>query len=74
MAIVHAPLTVRPSHFPKASFEKAKAAATVFNSLIDCVSQDSEYLQKTLALAAKYDDFTVCLTLTLTDTSHLHCC
>ena len=63
VAIVHAPLTVRPSRFPKASFEKAKKAATVFNSLIDRVAQDSEYLQKTLGLAARYDDFTVCLTV-----------
>ena len=59
VAIVHAPLTVRPSRFPRASFEKAKRAATVFNSLIDRVSRDSDYLQKTLALAAEHDDFTV---------------
>lgn len=59
VAIVHAPLTVRPTPFQKASFEKAKRAATVFNKLIDHVAQDSDYLQKTLALAAKYDDFTV---------------
>lgn len=59
--IVHAPLTVMPSTFPRASFEKAKQAATLFNTLIDRVSQDSDYLQETLALAAKYDDFTVCI-------------
>ena len=58
-ALVHAPLTVRPSPFPRASFEKAKRAATVFNTLIDRVSRDSEYLQQTLALAAEHDDFTV---------------
>lgn len=59
VAVVHAPLTTRPSHFPRASFNKAKRAATVFNTLIDRVSRDSSYLQKTLAMAAEYDDFTV---------------
>ena len=59
VALVHAPLTVRPTPFPRASFEKAKRAATVFNTLIDRVSRDAEYLQRTLALAAEYDEFTV---------------
>ena len=59
VALVHAPLTVRPTPFPRASFEKAKRAATVFNTLIDRVSREAEYLQKTLALAAEHDDFTV---------------
>lgn len=58
-AIVHAPVTVRPTPFPRKSFEKAKKAATVFNLLIDRVASDDDYLQKTLALAAKHDDFTV---------------
>jgi hypothetical protein len=38
---------------------KAKRAATVFNTLIDRVSRDAEYLQNTLALAADHDEFTV---------------
>jgi hypothetical protein len=59
VALVHAPLTVRPTPFPRASFEKAKRAATVFNTLIDRVSRDAEYLQNTLALAADHDEFTV---------------
>ena len=32
----------------------------VFNMLIDRVAQDDEYLRRTLAPAARYDDFTVC--------------
>lgn len=32
----------------------------VFNTLIDRVAQDDEYLRRTLAPAARYDDFTVC--------------
>ena len=31
----------------------------LFNTLIDRVSQDEEYLQTTLRPAAEYDDFTV---------------
>ena len=58
-AIVHAPVTLQPTPFPRASFQKAKQAAGLFNLLIDRVAQDDEYLQKTLALAAEYDEFTV---------------
>ena len=58
-ATVHAPLTVLPTHFPQDSFQKAKAAMQVFNTLIDKVSQDDEYLQTTLQSAAEYDEFTV---------------
>lgn len=59
LAIIHAPLTVLPTQFPRGSFEKAKAAMQLFNTLIDRVSQDEEYLQTTLRPAAEYDDFTV---------------
>lgn len=52
-------MAVMPTPFPRASFTKAKRAAIVFNTLIDRVSRDDSYLQKTLALAAEYDDFTV---------------
>lgn len=58
LATVHAPLTVLPTQFPRGSFEKAKAAMQVFNTLIDRVSRDEDYLQTTLRPAAEYDDFT----------------
>ena len=61
LATMHAPLTVLPAPFPRKSFDKAKAAMQVFNTLIDRVSQDDEYLQTTLQPAAEYDDFTVSL-------------
>ena len=59
VGIVHAPLAVMPTPFPRPSFIKAKRAATVFNKLIDRVSLDAQYLQSTLAAAAQFDDFTV---------------
>lgn len=58
-AVVHAPLAVLPAPFPAASFRKACDAAVAFNTLIAAVAADSEYLQRTLAPAAEYDDFTV---------------
>lgn len=58
-ALVHAPLAVFPVTYPKASYEKAQAAMPVFNLLIDRISRDSSYLQRTLAPAAEFDDFTV---------------
>lgn len=57
--MVHAPLAVLPAPFPAASFRKACDAAVAFNTLIAAVAADSEYLQRTLAPAAEYDDFTV---------------
>ena len=59
LATMHAPLTVLPAPFPRKSFDKAKAAMQLFNTLIDRVSQDDQYLQTTLRPAAEYDDFTV---------------
>lgn len=58
-ALTHAPISVVPVPFPRDSFEKAKAAMQIFNKLIDRVSRDGEYLQRTLQPAAKFDDFTV---------------
>ena len=59
LAVVHAPLTVLPTPFPEKSFWKAVGSMTAFNTLIDNVSRDDEYLQTTLRPAAEYDDFTV---------------
>ena len=38
---------------------QARAAATAFNTLMDRVAADADYLEATLAAAAEYDDFTV---------------
>jgi Eukaryotic glutathione synthase, ATP binding domain len=58
-AVVHAPVSVLPTPFPRRSFTQAVAAMPAFNSLIDRVSRDEQYLHQTLAPAAQYDDFTV---------------
>jgi hypothetical protein len=59
VATLHAPLALLPVAYPQETFLKAKAAAQVFNIMIDRVAQDEAYLQQTLAAAAQYDDFTV---------------
>lgn len=43
---------------------KARAAATAFNTLMDRVAADADYLEATLKAAAEYDDFTVCKLVT----------
>lgn len=59
LAVVHAPLTVLPTPFPEKSFRKAVGSMKAFNTLIDNVACDDEYLQTTLRPAAEYDEFTV---------------
>lgn len=59
LAVMHAPLTVLPTPFPEKSFRKAVGSMRAFNTLIDNVSRDDEYLQSTLRPAAEYDEFTV---------------
>lgn len=55
---MHVPISALPTPFPAASFAKAVAVAPVFNQLIAAVAADAAYLQRTLAPAAEYDDFT----------------
>ena len=57
-ALVHAPLSARPSPLPRRAFRDAAAASTHFNSLAAAVSLDEPWLEATLAAAAQADDFT----------------
>ena len=58
-AVIHAPLAVLPTPFPRDAFRRAYDAAAAFNMLTDRVAGDGAYLQSTLAAAAQHDDFTV---------------
>ena len=58
-ATVHAPLALLPVPYPRETFMRAKAAALAFNTMVDRVSQDEQYLQSVLAAAAQEDAFTV---------------
>ncbi|KAK9802971.1 hypothetical protein WJX73_001532 [Symbiochloris irregularis] len=58
VALVHAPVAVLPTPFPRASFEKAQRAMQAFNLVTDRITRDPTYLQQTLASAAALDKFT----------------
>jgi hypothetical protein len=49
VGLVHAPLTLLPSPFPRQAFSQAIELAPLFNRLIDRVSQDADFLQQALA-------------------------
>lgn len=57
-AIVHAPFSLLPVAYPRPTFLKAKHAALAFNTTIDAVSRDDDYLRRVLAPASRYDEFT----------------
>lgn len=58
-ALVHAPIAVLPSPFPRSSFEKARQAMHLFNTVTDRITRDKDYLTRTLSSAAALDSFTV---------------
>ncbi|NXA39819.1 GSHB synthetase, partial [Eudromia elegans] len=54
----YAPFTLLPSAVPNALFEQAYAVQQDFNLLVDAISQNKEFLERTLASTIKVDDFT----------------
>jgi len=59
VALVPAPISLLPVTYPRDTFMQAKRAAIAFNSMIDAVSRDDEYIRRVLEPAARFDDFTV---------------
>ena len=45
----YAPFTLLPSAVPSALFEQAYAVQQDFNLLVDAISQNKEFLERTLA-------------------------
>uniref|UniRef100_A0A8V0ZV32 Glutathione synthetase n=1 Tax=Gallus gallus TaxID=9031 RepID=A0A8V0ZV32_CHICK len=56
--VSYAPFTLLPSAVPRALFEQAYAVQRDFNLLVDAISRDKEFLERTLASTIKVDDFT----------------
>lgn len=56
--VTYAPFTLFPSPVPKAAFLQALAVQTHYNTLVDKISQDSDFLQEALASTIEVDDFT----------------
>lgn len=54
----HAPLSLLPSSFPRESFEYMKTIQPIFNTLVDKISRDKDFIMSTLYQAAQSDEFT----------------
>jgi glutathione synthetase len=58
VGIVHVPLSLLPTPFSRAAFTQALDLATHYNTLVDRVSQDTQFLHEALAQTRKADRFT----------------
>ena len=54
---VHAPISLLPIDFPVKEFTKAKKVAPLFNTLVEKVSTNRDYLFKSLESVLPHDDF-----------------
>ena len=58
VGLVPAPVSLLPVTYPRETFLLAKRAAIAFNTMIDAVSRDDDYLRNVLEPAARHDEFT----------------
>ncbi|KAL7399512.1 hypothetical protein ABVT39_025778 [Epinephelus coioides] len=56
--VTYAPFTLFPTPVPKAVFHQALAVQTHYNTLVDKISQDPDFLQEALSSTVAVDDFT----------------
>ncbi|XP_077406789.1 glutathione synthetase-like isoform X1 [Vanacampus margaritifer] len=56
--VTYAPFTLFPTPVPKALFFQAMEVQTHYNTLVDKISQDADFLQEALAGTIAVDDFT----------------
>uniref|UniRef100_A0A8C2XIF9 Glutathione synthetase n=1 Tax=Cyclopterus lumpus TaxID=8103 RepID=A0A8C2XIF9_CYCLU len=56
--VTYAPFTLFPTPVPKAVFLQSLAVQTHYNTLVDKISQDPDFLQEALASTIEVDDFT----------------
>ncbi|XP_054465830.1 glutathione synthetase [Anoplopoma fimbria] len=56
--VTYAPFTLFPTPVPKAVFLQALAVQTHYNTLVDKISQDPDFLQEALTSTIEVDDFT----------------
>ncbi|XP_049920852.1 glutathione synthetase [Epinephelus moara] len=56
--VTYAPFTLFPTPVPKAVFHQALAVQTHYNTLVDKISQDPDFLQEALSSTIAVDDFT----------------
>lgn len=58
VGLVHVPLSLLPTAFPREAFAQALELATHYNTLVDNVSQDTSFLREALAQTRRADPFT----------------
>ncbi|XP_077433258.1 glutathione synthetase-like isoform X1 [Vanacampus margaritifer] len=56
--VTYAPITLFPTPVPKSLFLQAMEVQTHYNTLVDKISQDPDFLQEALASTITVDDFT----------------
>ncbi|XP_068453819.1 glutathione synthetase-like [Clinocottus analis] len=56
--VTYAPFTLFPTPVPKAVYLQSLAVQTHYNTLVDKISQDQDFLQEALASTIEVDDFT----------------
>ncbi|XP_068997640.1 glutathione synthetase [Embiotoca jacksoni] len=56
--VTYAPFTLFPTPVPKAVFIQSLSVQTHYNTLVDKISQDTDFLQEALASTIAVDDFT----------------
>ncbi|TNM86308.1 hypothetical protein fugu_006538 [Takifugu bimaculatus] len=56
--VTYAPITLFPSPVPKSAFYQALAVQVHYNTLVDKISQDADFLQAALASTITVDNFT----------------
>ncbi|XP_053705678.1 glutathione synthetase-like [Synchiropus splendidus] len=56
--VTYVPFTLFPTPLPKALYHQAVAVQPLFNTLVDKISQDSDFLQEALASTIAVDEFT----------------
>lgn len=56
--VTYAPFTLFPTPVPKAVFLQALAVQTHYNTLVDKISRDPDFLEEALASTIEVDDFT----------------
>jgi len=54
----HAPCSLLPYAFPASLFSQAESLATPFNTLVDRVARDTDWLCKTVRSVVEHDEFT----------------
>ncbi|CAF89171.1 unnamed protein product, partial [Tetraodon nigroviridis] len=56
--VTYAPFTLFPSPVPRGAFQQALAVQVHYNTLVDRISQDADFLQAALASTVGVDAFT----------------